>query len=158
MATAGMVVDILSKNISFSYGGKSVNFKVDRPKGSQVDDCLVLEAPKLRKKRSQVFTLVQAFEGIFDMKKGNHDCLNEQEAIELEKDDSATRTFEEIGRTRQSAKQVGQGSKKRTRRAPRVPSCVRHADFNDRMKYFERRDMVVERGIAMQELKDTPVP
>ncbi|KAK1588570.1 hypothetical protein Q3G72_024674 [Acer saccharum] len=86
-----------------SCGGKSVNFKVDRPKGSQVDACLVLEAPKLRKKRSRVFALVQAFEGISNMKKGNHDCLNEQEAIELEEDDSATRTFEEIGRTRQSA-------------------------------------------------------
>ncbi|KAK1549511.1 hypothetical protein Q3G72_003183 [Acer saccharum] len=77
----GMVVDILSRNISFSCGGKSINFKVDRPKESQVDDCLVLEAPKLRKKRSRVLTLVQALEGIFDMKKGNHDCLNEEEAI-----------------------------------------------------------------------------
>ncbi|KAK0574793.1 hypothetical protein LWI29_029183 [Acer saccharum] len=93
----GMVVDILSRNILFSCGGKSVNFKVDRSKGSQVDDCLVLEAPKLRKKRSRVLALVQAFEGVTDMKKGNHDCLNEQEAIELEEDDLAIRTFEEIG-------------------------------------------------------------
>ena len=41
MAIASMVVDILSRNISFSCGGKSVSFKVDRPKENQVDDCLV---------------------------------------------------------------------------------------------------------------------
>ncbi|KAK1550520.1 hypothetical protein Q3G72_020387 [Acer saccharum] len=51
-----------------------------------------------------------------------------------------------------------QGSERRTRKAPRVPPCVRHADFNDHMKYFERCDMVVERGIAVHELEDTPVP
>ncbi|KAK1564728.1 hypothetical protein Q3G72_010191 [Acer saccharum] len=52
---------------------------------------------ELKKKRSRVLTLVQAFEGVTDMKKGNHDCLNEQETIELEEDDLTTRTFEEIG-------------------------------------------------------------
>ncbi|KAI9193786.1 hypothetical protein LWI28_000162 [Acer negundo] len=36
MATAEMVVDIHSRNISFSCGGKSVNFMVDSPKMSQV--------------------------------------------------------------------------------------------------------------------------
>ncbi|KAK0588938.1 hypothetical protein LWI29_007467 [Acer saccharum] len=126
----GMMVNILSRNISFSCGGKSVKFKVDRPKGSQVDDCIVLEAPKLRKKRSRVLTLVQAFESISDMKKGNHDCLNEQEAIELEEDDLATRTFEEIGTLiSKIAWSISRG-------------C----------------DIVVEIGIAVQELEDTPIP
>ncbi|KAK0606472.1 hypothetical protein LWI29_038108 [Acer saccharum] len=99
MATVGIIVDILSRNISFSCGG-NVNFKVDRPKVSQVDDCLVLKTPKLRKKRSQVFTLIQAFEGVTNIEKGNHDCLKEQDAIELEEDNLATRTFEEIGKIR----------------------------------------------------------
>ena len=64
MATTRMVVDILSRNISCSCDSKSVSFEVDRPKENQVDDCLVLETPKSRKKINQSLTLVQAFEGV----------------------------------------------------------------------------------------------
>ncbi|KAK1557519.1 hypothetical protein Q3G72_026168 [Acer saccharum] len=177
MAIAGMVIDILSMNISFSCRGKSVNFKVDRPKQRQVDDCLVLEAPKLRKKRSRVFTLVQAFEGATNMEKGNHDCLKEQKAIELEEDVLVERTFKEIGkiririhcmclgnsagqmsgRTKRAVKQVGQSSRKGQKRASKLPPCVKHNEFNARMEYFEWRDIVVERGLALEKLPDTHI-
>ncbi|KAI9170069.1 hypothetical protein LWI28_022132 [Acer negundo] len=280
MATVGMVVDVRSRNISFSCGGKSVNFMVDSLKMSQVEDCLVLEAPKSRKKRSQVFTLVQAFEGVNEMEMGSQDCLKEiQECVleeeevifkeigELKKENTKLKPevyllktengmlktkvhkfstlnksleeqlvelakkeelgsknqeelarlsteFEEengrrsrkmllsvetsaksmldlqerlnrkedelkrakvkecdliiqldgaenvmIRRTRQSAKQGSQVPERRTRRGPQVPpSCVRHTDFEDCLEYFKEWDIVVERGITLDELVNTPIP
>ena len=97
MATASMVVDIRSWNISFNYGGRSVSFKVDRPKENDENDCLVLETPKSRRKKNRVLTLIQAFDGVADMKKGNEDCFVEQEEIRLQEEEVATVANEEIG-------------------------------------------------------------
>ncbi|KAK0583571.1 hypothetical protein LWI29_038312 [Acer saccharum] len=58
------------------------------------------------------------------------------------------------GRTRQFAKQVGQGSERRTRRALQVPPCVRHTNFEDRMEYFKWHDIVMERGITVKVVEE----
>ncbi|KAK0571007.1 hypothetical protein LWI29_009689 [Acer saccharum] len=144
-------------DITFNRGGESVKFNGNRSKDRREDDCLVLKVPKSIKKNSQVVDLMQALVMVTEMKEGNHGCLLEQEAIKLEDEKLAKRTLMS-GRTRQSAKQVGQGSERRTRRAPRVSPCVRHPDFKDLMEYFQRHDIVVERGIVVQELEDTPIP
>ncbi|KAK1561950.1 hypothetical protein Q3G72_003720 [Acer saccharum] len=96
IATAGMIIVVLSRDIFFSYGGKSVRFKVDLPKDSQEDGCLVLDVPKSRKKKNRVFDLMQAFEMVTKMEEGNHDCLIEQEEIKLQYEDLAKRMLEEI--------------------------------------------------------------
>ncbi|KAI9186616.1 hypothetical protein LWI28_019090 [Acer negundo] len=71
----------------------------------------------------------------------------------------ACRECQMSGRTRQSTKHGSQVSKRRTRRGPQVPSpCVRHTEFEDRLEYFRERDIVVERGIALEKLEDTPIP
>ena len=65
------------------------------------------------------------------------------------------------GRARSVAKQVGQTSENRARRqhrVPPVPQVIRHRQYDDRLEYFEDRDIVPERGIALEELVDTPIP
>lgn len=66
-----------------------------------------------------------------------------------------------LRKTRKSAKQVSQSSERGPGRAPRVPpvpQIVRNEEFEDRMEYFKWRDIVVERGIAVQELDNTHIP
>ena len=106
MATASMVVNIRSRNISFSCGGRSVSFKVDRPKENEENDCLVLETPKSRKKKNRVLTLIQAFEWVAEMKKGNDDCVKEQEEIRLQEEEVAKITKEEIGELERDNKKL----------------------------------------------------
>ena len=106
MATASMIMDIRSRNISFSCGGRSVSFKVDRPKENDENDCLVLETPKSRKKKNRVLTLIQAFDGVADMKKGNEDCLEEQEGIRLQEKEVAKIANEEIGELERENKKL----------------------------------------------------
>jgi len=50
------------------------------------------------------------------------------------------------------------GSEKRSRRTLGVPVCPRHEEFPTRLEYFGTRDIVAERGIAVHELGDTPIP
>ncbi|KAK0604152.1 hypothetical protein LWI29_012590 [Acer saccharum] len=106
MATVGMVVGVRTRNISFSYGGKSVGFKVDRPRGSHEDSCLLLELPKLRKKKSQVFDLVQAFVMMSGRTRN-----------------SATQVGQGSERRSRKSTQV-----------PPVPLCVLNSEFEDRLE------------------------
>ena len=65
------------------------------------------------------------------------------------------------GRTRRVAKQVGQTSENRPRRqtqVPPMPQVTRHRQYNDRLDYFQDRDVVAERGIALEELVNTQIP
>ena len=61
-------------------------------------------------------------------------------------------------RTKGGKQQKKQGSERRSRRTRGVPACVRHKDFSNRLDYFGARDIVAERGIAVHELEDTPIP
>ena len=70
--------DCNTVDITLNRGGKSVKFNGNRPKDKQEDVCLVLKAPKSRKKKSHVVDLIQAWEMVTKMEEGNHDCLLEQ--------------------------------------------------------------------------------
>ena len=83
-----------------------MSFKVDRPKENDENDCLVLETPKSRRKKNRVLTLIQAFNGVADMKKGNEDCLVEQEEIRLQEEEVAKIANEEIGELERENKKL----------------------------------------------------
>ena len=61
-------------------------------------------------------------------------------------------------RVRGGKQQPEHGSERRSRRTRGVPVCARHEDFSNYLDYFAARDIVAERGIAVHELGDTPIP
>ena len=65
------------------------------------------------------------------------------------------------GRPKRGTKKSGQTSEARPRRQnqdPPLPQVARHHQYEDRLDYFQDRDMVAERGIALEELVNTPIP
>ncbi|KAI9154150.1 hypothetical protein LWI28_021651 [Acer negundo] len=220
MATAGMVMVIRSTNISFSYGGKIVNFMIDSPKERkecdlEEEEVIFKEIGELEKDNTKLkleVYLLKAENGMLKMKVHNFSTLNkslEEQVVELAKKEelvsknlqvlarlsteveedngrrsrkmllsveNSTKAVLELqewlnkkedelkrakmsGRTRQSTKQGSQVSERLPRRGPQVPpQCVWHIEFVDRLEYFREHDIVVERGIALEELADTPIP
>ncbi|KAK1571901.1 hypothetical protein Q3G72_024631 [Acer saccharum] len=78
-------VYVVSRKLFFSYGGRSVEFYVERPKERVNDEgCFVLEVPWCKKKRNKVCDMVKAFEMASEIEEGHQDCIKEQESMELE--------------------------------------------------------------------------